>query len=388
MSSHHETFAALLTPPGRGAVAVVHVAGPAAVAAVDRCFRAANGPPLAQQPFGAIRFGRWSSETGEEVVVCRTADDRVEVHCHGGDAAPRAVLDDLAAAGCTVREWSGHSNDADSLIEVEARRALADCVTDRAAAVLLDQLGGALAEAVADARRTLAAGKTDDAADQVAALLALGPLGRRLTSGWRVVIAGRPNVGKSSLMNAIVGYRRAIVFDEPGVTRDVVSEVAAIEGWPVELSDTAGLRDTDDPLEAASAQRARAAIESADLVLLVEAFGEPITPGTSSAEDLCERLGLPTPSKPIRVANKADLAMAGCEPGGEAMAVSATTGAGLAELVAAIGRRLVPDPPPPGRAVPFTARQQERLTRAAAAIDLGDLEQADGHLQAVLAPAD
>lgn len=385
MSRHPDATAALLTPPGRGAVAVIQVIGPGAAAAIDRCFVAANAKPLAVQPIDAIRFGRWRHAGGEEVVVCRTAEQTTEIHCHGGDAASRAVLADLRQEGCRTVGW----NDAGSArsLDQEAQAALAECKTDRAAAVLLDQLGGALARAVRQTQETLAAGGDGDAREAVDRLLALAPFGTRLTRGWRVVLAGRPNVGKSSLLNAVVGYQRAIVFDQPGVTRDVVTTATAIDGWPVELSDTAGLRPTADHLEAASGDRARDAVASADLVVLVEAFGDPTPPGTTSDGDLCESLGVPAPAQVLRVANKGDLAAEGGADPRACWRVSATTGEGLNALIAAIGKRLVPEPPAPGVAIPFTSRQEQLLAGAAAALAAGAPAEADRRLQALLAPS-
>ena len=124
-------------------------------------------------------------------------------------------------------------------------------------------------------------------------------VGMHLTNPWRVAIGGPPNVGKSTLINALVGYQRAIAFDQPGTTRDVVTAMTAIDGWPVELSDTAGLRTSDEPLEQAGVQRRRAELRRADLTVLVF---DLIQPWTSEIQQLCEGQ---RPS--IVVHNKADL---------------------------------------------------------------------------------
>lgn len=235
------THAIVLTAPGRSAIAVVEVSGPSATAAVDACFAAANGKRLADQPIAAIRFGRWRSDSGngndekgdgEELIVCRTNDTTVEVHCHGGVAAVQAVVDSLVREGCVPIDWREHTrHSVSNTIEAEARIALADCVTDRAAAVLIDQFEGALAGEVDSALALLDAGDVAAALEVCQALLGRSPCGLHLTEPWRVVLAGPPNVGKSSLINRLVGYERAVVYDQPGVTRDVVTAAAAIDGF-------------------------------------------------------------------------------------------------------------------------------------------------------------
>ena len=169
------------------------------------------------------------------------------------------------------------------------------------------------------------------------------PLGRRLTTPWRVAVAGPPNVGKSSLVNALAGYQRSIVAPTPGTTRDVATTRLAIDGWPVELADTAGVRDATDMLEMQGVRMAREATAAADLCLWVlDASAQPVWPELQGAVQL--------------VVNKIDLpaAWAPDEAAG-AVRVSARTGRGMADLCAALSRRLVPDPPPAGSAVPFTA---------------------------------
>jgi tRNA modification GTPase len=157
------------------------------------------------------------------------------------------------------------------------------------------------------------------------------------------------------LINALVGFERAIVCDQPGTTRDVVTAVTAVEGWPVELSDTAGLRATGDPLEIEGIRRATATCAAADLVLVVDDARNP--PPTDSISD---------GPNVIHVRNKLDLLHAESEPhsttsNSPIVFTSAVTGAGIDTLVAAIGQQLVDDPPPAGAAVPFTAQQFDAL---------------------------
>lgn len=195
-------------------------------------------------------------------------------------------------------------------------------------------------------------------------LAALAPVGRHLVEPWRVTVAGPPNVGKSSLVNALAGFQRSVVAPTAGTTRDVVTVQLAFDGWPVELADTAGLRDADG-VEAAGVGRAKDAAAAADLVLWV-LDGSATTPEFPPAG-----LG------PLLVVNKSDLPADWdwtTAPG--AVTVSAATGAGLADLSAAAVRRLVPDPPEPGEAVPFTPALADLVERAARLAAAGNLPQA------------
>ncbi len=209
-------------------------------------------------------------------MVRRRSDCSVELHCHGGMAALAAIGQALAAQGCQAVSWQqwvgGQQSDA---IAAAARLALAQARTERTALILLDQYHGALRAAVQAVRQSLAGGDLPSARRQLATLLARADLGRHLTNPWRVVLAGLPNVGKSSLINALLGYPRAIVHPAPGTTRDVVSAATALEGWPVELRDTAGLRTGGHPVERAGVARARDELRLGDLVLLIFDAGQP-----------------------------------------------------------------------------------------------------------------
>ncbi|RIK81107.1 MAG: hypothetical protein DCC67_08515 [Planctomycetota bacterium] len=237
-------------------------------------------------------------------------------------------------------------------IALEADLALARAATRRTAAILLDQREGALRRAIAAIEADIAAGALSAAQRQLDELLARVPLGRRLTEPWLVAIAGPPNVGKSSLINALVGYERAIVYHQAGTTRDVLTADAAIDGWPVRLIDAAGIRATLDPLEAEGVARARQQIARADLVLWISDATAPDDPADRSFAFELERLSA---GAVIRVVNKIDLAPTSAAAGD--VRLSARTGEGLDRLLELAARRLVPNPPPPGAAVPFTARQ-------------------------------
>jgi tRNA modification GTPase len=239
----------------------------------------------------------------------------------------------------------------------DAMAALARAPSLRVADILLDQAGGAWDREMQGLRGDLA---TDPgrAKSRVEALMGRSVVGLRMLEGWRVVLTGRPNVGKSRLLNALAGYRRAVVSETPGTTRDVVTVRTALDGWPVDLLDTAGLRASSEAIEAEGIARARASLAGADLILAVFDRSGPL-----SAED---RAVLDAYPQALKVANKADLP--GWEAGSiGALAVSAANGAGLPELTAEIARRLVPDPPPPGSAVPFT----EAMVRGLEAIRAG-----------------
>jgi tRNA modification GTPase len=282
----------------------------------------------------------------------------VEIQCHGGPAAVSLVVEAMEAAGAVRRppeQWQARR--AASPLRGQADVDLVQVETTRAALVLLDQSAGALDEALIRLADRIAS-DPKEAAEGLEAVLRRGGLGTRLASGWRVVLAGRPNVGKSRLLNAMAGYGRAIVSPTPGTTRDVVTVRTAIDGWPVELADTAGLRLTDDPIESGGVALARSRQLGADLVLLVLDRSEPLTEADRSL-----LAGRPTS---LVVCNKADLSAAWDpdESWGGVAVVSADRGDGLDRLLDRIAGRLVPDPPPRGAAVPFRAEHLRLLSRA------------------------
>jgi tRNA modification GTPase len=338
---------ALLTPPGRGALAVVGVRGRGAVALVDGLFQPRGGTTLVSRGDGAIAFGSWRS-TGEDVVVVRHRSDRLEVHCHGGVAAPAAVIASLAACGAMRESWAGGHGG----VAWEAHEALARVGGLKAARILCRQAAGALDRECTRIAALRAAGAEAAADAACVRLLAAARVGLRLTRPWRVVLAGGVNAGKSSLVNAIAGHARSIVSEEPGTTRDVVETRLVLDGWEVDLVDVAGERDdAEGPIERAGIARAVAARAEADLVLRV-------VPGDRPGQPLQD-----VPAHELLVLSKAD--MATIEPPAGAMVTSAVTGAGIERLIAAIVARLVPeqrdDPSLLAGAVPFTERQCAEL---------------------------
>ncbi len=388
MDTNEPTHAIRLTPPGRAAIASVAVRGPAATRLVQRLFHPASGRAFEDFPLGRIVFGRWIGDSpdcgesgdfsaGEEVVVARLSETNIEVHCHGGHAAVGAIVRDLCTAGAVPRAWdepavawdeltgpaaggaateSNADGPADDPLQNAARIALAQARTERTAAILLDQYHGALSREVQQLKELLQAGDLAEAERRIDQLLDRAPLGLRLTEPWKIVLAGPANVGKSTLINAIVGYQRAITYAQPGTTRDVVTATTAIDGWPVELSDTAGLRATDDPIEADGVARAKSQLASADLRLLVFDLSEP---WTESQQQLVEAW-----PDAMLIHNKSDLADAfmGDRPSG--FSISAETRSGVDQLLTAVAEQLVSTHLADGDPLPFTREQVRALEGA------------------------
>jgi tRNA modification GTPase len=333
---------------------VVRIWGVGALEVADRAFRPNLGKRLGESPVGRLRVGRVGAGLGDEVVavvvVGRGGSLEVEVQCHGGPAAIGLVLEALREGGARLRSprgWARHSTG--SKIRAEAEVALALAPTVKVAEILLDQANGAFDD---ELRRILEL-PAELALTRLDGLIDRARLGTRLVEGWRVVLAGRPNVGKSRLLNALAGYDRAIVAPEPGTTRDVVTVRSAFEGWPVELADTAGLRVASDPIEAEGVALARTHQREADVVVVILDRSEPLN-------DLDRAILAEHPSAVV-VANKSDLPASWDETRVGAFAISAERGDGVEELIAAIAARLVPNPPQPGQAVPFRSVQVRRL---------------------------
>jgi tRNA modification GTPase len=302
---------------------------------------------------GRFWLGRFGPDPAEEVVVTlkrHAPVPWVEIHSHGGREVVRLLQESLQAQGVRPCAWQEFERSVSDPLQATAATALAYARTVRTAAVLLDQHQGAFERAVREVIEALERNDREAACRLLDTLRRYAALGRHLTEPWRVVVAGAPNVGKSSLVNALAGFSRCVVSATPGTTRDVVTIVIAVEGWPVELADTAGQRDEAESLEAQGIALARTAARQADLCLWVlDASRPPAWPNFS------------TPALQL-VVNKIDLPAAwDLGQASEAVRVSAQTGAGLEELCQAMARWLVPDPPPPGAAVPFTAELCDRL---------------------------
>jgi tRNA modification GTPase len=350
--------AALLTPAGRGALAVVGVAGPGAEALVSRLFTPRGGRPLASRPDGAIAFGRWGDGAGgpgEDLVVVRRRMDDLEIHCHGGLAASEAVIGGLERLGARRIAWPDWlRSGGQSEIEVEVRAALARAAGPQAARILTRQLAGALDAACARVRDLVDAGKTDAAQAAIDRLLRAARVGLRLVRPWRVVLAGRVNAGKSSLVNALAGHARSIVSPEPGTTRDLLETRVVIGGWEMDIVDAAGERDAEDAAGATAVERAGiakalAARGDADLVIRVVDVRDAVAAAPGATAELL-------------VVTKTDLDQDRSATLPErAIRTSAVTGEGIDALAEAIVQRLVPEesaePDLLAGAVPFTDRQ-------------------------------
>jgi tRNA modification GTPase len=353
----------VLTPPGTGAIATVRVSGTGAWEAVRAKFNPAKGtlpevPPLHRFWFGTLGDG------GDEVIVAMrqvAPEPMVEIHCHGGRRVVRWVAELFAPLALTGRGAGGEGVSSHEY-------ALTHATTTRTAAVALDQFHGAFHRAV---EAILADLPNSHAA--LRRLADLAPVGRHLVDPWRVVIAGPPNVGKSSLVNALAGYQRSVVAPVAGTTRDVVTVRVAFDGWPVELSDTAGLRESAEELEAAGIELARRQLAAADVVVWVIDLSEAEPVWPEFTPDLV-------------VGNKVDLLpLTRTASPFEHIPVSATTGQGVPELIAAIVRRIVPVAPDPGEAGPFTPELADMIENADTAVHSGDLDTARRLLRSCLA---
>jgi tRNA modification GTPase len=363
------TYAACLTPPGVAALAVLALRGPHAWQIARSLFQPRGQTahlPDEPQP-GQFWLGRFGDEIADEAVLAvkqASPMPRLEIHSHGGREVVRLLLETLEAHGARICSWQELDySTTDDPLRIEALAALPDAKTIRTAAILLDQVNGALHRALDavldDARKD----NLEAAAGKLAELDRYSGVGRHLTAPWRVVIAGAPNVGKSSLINALAGYQRCIVAPTPGTTRDVVTTLVAFHGWPVELADTAGLRSHADMLEAAGIRMAQHAASAAELCLWVlDASAPPVWPEALSGLGAVKF-----------VVNKADLAPVWdvAEAQG-APVVSALTGAGVPELCKAIADWLVPEAPPPGQGIPFTAELCDQIDEAAKFARAGD----------------
>lgn len=369
---HTPTLAARLTAEIPAAIATIAVHGPQAVNMVEKFLIRKSG----DWPIGTIRYAEWrlstpSTQVAEQVVVCRTKENTVEVHCHGGMAVCRAILNCLDDAGCEIvsqHQWHEETplqHNWGPQTSEQAAHDLLQATTDRSAGVLLDQMSGALDRAFAEIQRQRAAGDRPAALQGLHELLGWAEFGLHLANPWRIVLAGPPNVGKSSLMNSLVGRQQAIVHHEPGTTRDWIECRGAIAGWPVAFTDTAGVRTSDDAIEQQGVERSWQRLREADLVVIV-------VDAVQGWTDMHTQLLQASPEQTLVVWNKVDLVV-GAEEGLQAfspgqthrtrfagrqnpIATSNCSNPGVVELLDVLAKTLVPREPKPGTAVPF--RQQ------------------------------
>ena len=348
----NNTQVTVLTPPGTGAIATIRVTGVTAWAVATAMFRPANGTKLPDVPTRKrVWFGHLGDGIGDEVVLTVKEIDPelvLEIHCHGGRRVVAWIVEQLQSAGCVSRQ-----TEIDTPWDV-----LAKARTVRTASILLDQCQGAFELAI---RAIIAAIQTGDillAQQRLARMTGFCEFGRHLVEPWEVVVAGAPNAGKSSLMNALAGYTRSVVSPVPGTTRDVVSAALAFDGWPISLSDTAGLRIATESLEASGVEVARRFLRDADLIVwLIDSTEDE--PGWPTDEAL-------SATKFLLVKSKIDLPAATwvSTASDEVLAISTFTGDGIDSLIAQIVARLVPIVPEPSEAVPYSPHVGDALLAA------------------------
>lgn len=301
--STHDTIVAIATPPGRGGIGVVRLSGPSARDVAGRLITLRGHLEPRRATLTKIAHGGGSIDHAVATFFPQphsyTGEDVVELSSHGSPVILAAIVEDAVAAGARLAEPGEFTlraflNGRIDLPQAEAVGDLIDAVTPLQARAAFDQLEGTLTRAIADLDAALfdliarleasvdfpeegyhfvepqeAAAAIEALCRRTAALLAGARRGRLIREGLQVAIAGAPNVGKSSLFNALVGCGRAIVADVPGTTRDLVTEVVDLAGLRVTLVDTAGLRDSGDAIEAEGVARSHQAQSVADLVLLV-----------------------------------------------------------------------------------------------------------------------
>ena len=398
-----DTIAAISTPPGRGGIGIIRLSGPSSVSIASKIFHSDtlnsfNTPNHAYvgQAIGpegkpldhciATYFKAPHSYTGEDVV---------ELCCHGSPVVLSAVLSLALSTGArtaepgefTLRAFLNRRMD---LTQAQAVRDLIDAQTLFQARIAMRQLDGSLAAKLAPVKQIVIeaavhlestiefveddidpsqmsalAAKLERARDIVAELERSFSLGALVHNGFAMAIVGRPNVGKSSVFNRLVGNDRAIVTDIPGTTRDALYENLSIGGIPVRLIDTAGIRQTVDPIESMGIDRSKRAIADADILLLILDRSERLT-----TDDLQLLESVPRESRLVLL-NKCDLAAASGaslsqEFGAGAIAVSALTGQGFDVLTETILKRLGADGAvEQDSAIVTDARQHHALERTA-----------------------
>ena len=398
-----DTIAAIATGNVVSAIGILRVSGPETLAVVDRVFRPASGKRMSDTRDRQLVYGTLCDADGAALDLCLctvsraphsyTGEDTAELQCHGSPTVLRAGLEALFAAGARqalAGEFSKRAflNDRMDLTQAEAVIDLIHAETAPAAKNAVGQLGGAVTrrageiyaaltdisshyhavidypdEDIPDFQLTAYADTLQDAIDTLTRLLGTFSRGRLLRDGTPAVILGRPNAGKSSLLNALLGYDRAIVTDVPGTTRDTLCERVTLGGVLLRLTDTAGLRETSDPVESIGVQRARTAADTAQLSLAVFDAAQALT-----EDDLRVTEAARAAEKSIAVLNKSDLPNVLTpdmlsERFDRVVTVSAKEQTGLDALEQAV-RELFPLPDVPAGEILTNARHADAVRRA------------------------
>ena len=335
-----DTIAAISTPPGEGAISIVRMSGEEAVSIAQKDF---SGKDLTQAKSHTINYGHIvdpkTHEEIDEVMVSLmlapktfTREDVVEINCHGGIVATNRILQLLLVNGARLAEPGEFTKRAFlhgriDLTQAESVMDLIRAKTDRSMKIALNQLDGNLSHLIDSLRKDildvlaqvevnidypeyddveemttkLLREKAIEIKQRIEQLLKTASQGKIMREGLATALVGRPNVGKSSLLNHLLHEDKAIVTDVAGTTRDVIEEYVNVSGVPLKLIDTAGIRETDDKVEKIGVERSKKAIEQSDLVLLVLNAAESLT-----KEDL-ELIRLTNDKKRIIILNKTDL---------------------------------------------------------------------------------
>ena len=394
-----DTIAAIATGASVSAIGIVRLSGDDAIALADALFRPVSGGTMRESAPRTLVYGELRTRAGELLDLCLctvsraphsyTGEDTAEFQCHGSPVVLRALLDELFALGArqalpgefTKRAFLNGRMD---LSSAEAVADLIDAESAESAKNAAGQLAGALSRrtegvyaALADISahyhavldypdediepfRMAAYERTlESAAGELRALIATYERGKLMNEGIPAAIIGRPNAGKSSLLNALLGYERAIVTRVPGTTRDTIEEKLRIGRLCLRLIDTAGLRETDDEIERLGVERSRSAMERAELLIAVLDGSEAAT-----SEDATILAAAEGAKKAIVVLSKKDLAAeAEIDTALPVVRLSSVTGEGIDALEAAI-EALFPVPEVPAGGILTNARHAEALSRA------------------------